>query len=155
MNARYYRGGDRRFVYDVEATYRCPWALGPPPDVLATALAGGLTGLSVIFAKAHRQATRIRAQDSNGRKTDRCATCGAKLEKVGYRAWIEAPYPDVVAELRRLGRGEDASAAEGSARISERLGGDEYAPWPGSSRYFGLKREAVAWCREQAQSASL
>jgi hypothetical protein len=149
--ARYYAGKDgRRYVYATDATYRCEWALGPPPDVLATALAGGLSGLPVMFARAHQRAPRLRALDANSKPTDFCDTCGAKLRKVGYRAWVEAPYADVVAEFKRLGETDEAEQAEMAARIESRLGGDGYGRWPNSERYFGLKREAISWTREQA-----
>ena len=150
MGSRYYSGGRRRYLWNTEATYRCPHVTAPPWALVETAHKEGVHRLPEMFAAAHRRASAIRERDENNRPTNVCATCGAKLDKVGYRVWVEGRYEDVVAEMERLGR--DAGPTLVSQRIGERLGlGDGWTVWPGSERYFGLKREAISWCREQSQ----
>lgn len=163
MGTRYYSGGRRRYLYNSEATYRCPYVTGPPWALVELAHKSGVSRLPEVFASAHRRSSRIRQIDENNRPTDRCATCGAKLDKVGYRVWVEGRYEDVVADLRRQAsrRGgrqagkqqilDQVASVETSQRINERLGGDGWTIWPGSERYFGVKREAISWCREQAE----
>jgi hypothetical protein len=45
-----------------------------------------------------------------------------------------------------------AVSSELSTRaLNERLGGGTHRRRPGSHRYFGKKREAIAWAREEAE----
>lgn len=158
--ARYYSGGRRRYIYDSQVTLRCPYRTVPPEtETLHFDLVPGrieqrveqaeeaLAPLGLDARLLLRHAHRGSGTLDDGKS---CAYCGAALVRVGYRVWVEGRYADVVEELRRLGQEEEARATETSARINERLGGDGWRIWPNSVRYFVVKREGIAWCREQA-----
>lgn len=163
MGTRYYSGGRRRYLWNTAATYRCPNADAPPWALVEVAHEAGVHRLPEMFKAAHQRSSRIRQRDENDRPTDRCSVCGGKLQKVGYRVWVEGRYEDVVEDLRRRAsrRGgrqagkqqilDQVASVEASQRINERLGGDGWTYWPDSERYFGVKREAISWCAEQAE----
>lgn len=141
--------GTRRFSWNKEPTFECPnadavhytagerdgedgtWTLAR--DEIATA-AAALGADPVMLGRLLRQrhashaAGRMRV---NGRLTDRCAICGAKMTRKGFRAWIDEPS-------------EDAS----SQRIAGRLG---LEPPRRTIRttWHPTKREAEAWARHE------
>lgn len=89
-----------RFNWDREPTFECPNAdlldergeRRTRPELVAAARAIGadplLLGQLLHSRHSLLQARRLRV---DGRLTDRCATCGSKMTRKGYRAWIDEP----------------------------------------------------------------
>jgi hypothetical protein len=150
--------GDRRFNWNKQPTYVCP--LGDPldfpervegeepgPPVLkpesATRFEEGAMYMAcdpILLAKAVRKAhhsfTAGRRRDESGALTDECAVCGARMNRLGFRAWEDVPRHD-----DKMGQ-----------RVAARLGMD----LPRKvlrSRYFRTKKQAEAWARAGAKKA--
>lgn len=71
----------------------------------------------------------------DGCLTDRCAVCGAKMSRKGFRAWIDGP------------------PTEGSGkRIAERLGFGAVRT-PIRTTWHKTKKEAEAWARHECKRA--
>lgn len=133
-NYHYYRGADgQRFCYAAEPTYQCPLAEPGATGSAAEALGCDAAKLAQMIRRAHSRSGAGRDRDADGRLTERCQTCGAKLVRVGYAAWAEEPDPEEYRE-----------------RIAERLGFDRPMRQSKPRRYFDVKREAMAWAREEA-----
>lgn len=137
---RYYEGAEgRRYCYASQRTHRCPVA--PPMDGALTGrvaeIAAVLDGLGLDGAKTLRRAHRTSTHVTE--KT--CGCCGAVLESLGYAVWIEMPWDQIP---------ETNDNIRATRAINERMG-STHGRKPGSHRYFGLKREAIQWCREEAQ----
>jgi hypothetical protein len=138
-----------RFCWLKEPTYVCRYAPGVADfrtveDRLREAapeladVAGGL-GIEIgrVMNRAHSGGRGGRRR-VNDKLTDRCDACGAKMRRLGFRAWREElKAPDETTE------GERARAA-----IGEAFGGDGLAWRTTESHYMGTKREAEAWARE-------
>lgn len=134
---RYTTHDGRRYCYAVEPTYRCPLADAVPEEVTdvpeaIVAAAAALGSDAYLLARALRKAhTGMLATDGgrqreDGKLTDRCRCCGARMERLGFRVWIEEPL--------------DPDSTKG--RISSRLGFNGYQQVDGSSRYFPTKARA-------------
>jgi hypothetical protein len=138
--SRYWEAPDgRHFNYDVEPTFHCPNAAGiagPAVAVAAEALGADAEPLARIIERAHGSHRYGRVRDANGRLTDRCTICGARMERKGFRCWIDEPN----------------TADESGARIASRLG---FEPPRQTIRVVWLdtKREAREWCYEEFQLA--
>jgi hypothetical protein len=140
----YVPGNDgRRYCYAKEPTFVCPVGnvkLEGPDDpepghyVVTETVeqAAMLLGVEPRFltGKLRHSAERSRV---DGRLTDACASCGHKLERLGYRIWVEAKAP------------KDGAAS----RINRRLGGDGFVTVEGSW-YRGTKKEAQEWAHMRA-----
>lgn len=104
----------------------------------------GLDGkkLAAMLVGAHRSKPPTRER-VDGKLTNRCATCGAKMIDHGYSAYVERP------------RREDEMDAmhRTSAAISSRLGGE--GPMVRLKSATGLKRsEARQWAWEARQQVA-
>ena len=92
----------------------------------------------ILLAKLLRQrhhtsaAGRLRV---DGVLTQRCAVCGAKMKRKGFRAWIDAPSDDAAAQ-----------------RVSSRLG---FAPPRTTIRttWHATRKDAAAWARHERARA--
>lgn len=166
MSTRYWEiEGDpeeRRFCFTTKASFTCPHAYferereadasgaiivvrrTPTPAVKAVAEALGTDVASAmrVLERGHGgRGTERRRED--GRLTDRCATCGAKMIAHGFSAYVERP--------KREGEFEETDRA--SAAIAGRLGFD--GPSVRLKSVSGLKRaEARAWAWEQRQQVA-
>jgi len=106
-------------------------------DEIAVA-AAAIDADPILLAKLLRQrhqtsaAGRLRV---GGVLTDRCAVCGAKMKRKGFRAWIDAPTDDATAN-----------------RVSSRLG---FAPTRTTIRttWHRTRRDAAAWARHERTRA--
>jgi len=125
-NYRYYRCVDgRRFCRATKADLYCPFDCDDPalPESLLLAASQAGFDLSKLLC-IHRY---VDPEDGDSK---RCAACGSKLRSRGYAVWAEEVTPDTEH--------------------------DYLAPRyrvVGSVTYFGMKREAKEWCREQAEIA--
>lgn len=135
MRGYWYIEGDdgRHYCYSKEPTYECPvGGMRSLGDILE--LAAGEVGIDPKFMLRRLQHSAGRAR-VEGRLTDVCLGCGHKLDRLGFRYWIEGePTED-----------EDTS----SSRIAARLGlGDGFVtvegPW-----YAKTKKDAQAWARQR------
>lgn len=149
-----------RFCYAKAPTYRCPIAeaLGRP---VGAALAEGAaprlplaeaadvlgidpTRLGAMLRTAHSRSHEVRAR-VDGKPTDRCAVCGHRLDRLGFRVWREHLVPE----------GELTSEQRASARLGEVFGGDGLYWATTESLYLDTKREAATWARENYETAKL
>lgn len=138
----YVEGGNgERFAWAKTPTYSCPFRAGPPGwfgSVLAESEDADelptIDAIERMFRRAHGtyQSGSPRARDGNGRLTDRCSACGAKLTRHGFAAWAERD--------------------RGSTGISERLG-IALVDRIGENRYFRTKKRAEAWARREADKS--
>lgn len=93
----------------------------------------------ILLAKLLRQRHQTSAVTGRlrvaGVLTQRCAVCGAKMKRKGFRAWIDAPS-------------EDAA----SQRVSSRLG---FAPPRTTIRttWHPTRKDAAAWARHERRRA--
>lgn len=126
-------------------SYSCPFANGiddpeivPVTSRLLPAIAE--TGMSV--ERVSRAVKRVHSSSNlrarvDGKLTEHCAACGAKLTRHGFAAWLERELPD------------DAELTP-SQRISEGIFGTAPTERVGEQRYFRTKRKAEEWARKQA-----
>lgn len=131
----------RRFCYAKAPSYICPVheaaqeARRPeaeaPPQLAAAAEALGVEvrWLAASVGRYGHERARV-----DGKLTERCR-CGARMRRLGFACWEEAPPTE-----------------EGSLdRMAERLGFSHMER--GQTRYQDTKREAEAWARRQLQHA--
>jgi hypothetical protein len=79
----------------------------------------------------------------NGKLTDRCKACGAKMERLGFRVWIERPKTE-----------EELTAQDRtSSHVAERLGFSGERTVTVRSAYTDTKREAKQWCLDERATA--
>jgi hypothetical protein len=153
MSGWYVAAGDTHFNWASKPSYVCPNAAlveyqaaadgssdgkhvlkDPRVTLAAEALAADpiLLGQMLLRAHSSHRAGRMRV---DGRLTERCAICGTKLTRQGFRAWIDGP------------------PTEGSGkRIAERLGfGAIRAPI--RSTWHKTRKEAEAWARHECKRA--
>lgn len=134
----YFRGpGGRRFCWDVHPRFRCRLAdgdLSTAPELGAAAKAAGVT-LGWVLEKAHNS-RESRGRDADGRLTNRCFYCDAKMERLGFACWVEEP--------------DDPASSRSQTR--ERFGLSPFRA-VGERIHLPTKREARAWALEQAQIA--
>ena len=106
------------------------------PEIAAAAAALGAD--PVLLAKLLRQrhasisAGRLRV---DGRLTDRCAICGTKMTRKGFRAWIDQDSDDAA-----------------SQRVARRLGLDGPRTTVRTT-WHPTKTEAQAWARHELKRA--
>lgn len=141
--SRYYAGADGRcFFYASDATVACPNQIGDDLrreewEAKRTLLVETLASVGVdafkTMARAHRSLHGI----ENADRPDHCAGCGAKLVRLGYGTWIEAPLDQV----------ETNEATRRMATVF----GTTHQRVPDSYRVWPKKSEAIAWAREEAQ----
>lgn len=142
----YYAGADgAQFCYAAQPTYRCPLAepseegAGRPNEssqlvAAADALTVDPGKLAGVLKRAHASYRAGRERTEEGRLTDTCRVCGARMERVGFAAWHQAPDP---VEYRQ--------------QIAKRLGYVAATRQVGRRRYFDRKREAMEWAHEEAK----
>jgi len=146
-------GDDARFNWNKHPSYSCPnadpvsysaaatagaegtWTLLRPEVAAAAAAIGAdpiMLGKLLRQRHASHQAGRLRIDE---RLTDRCAICGAKMTRKGFRAWIDQSSPD-----------------EASQRVAGRLG--LHGPRTTlRTTWHDTKREAEAWARHERKRA--
>jgi hypothetical protein len=134
----------QRFAWAKEPTFVCGFAESPPApleDSLAESTepdSPTVEKFREIWRRGHR-GTSHRARDENDRLTDRCAACGAKMERRGFRAWAEI---------------EKSEPGTSGDRIAQRLGFSMTEQIPGSGRYFRTKRQARDWAYRMSERKS-
>jgi hypothetical protein len=104
-------------------------------EAAAAALGADAVQLGKLIRSAHHRfgAGRLRV---DGKLTDRCGACGARMERLGFRCWVDAPH----------------EATDSRTRIADRLG---FEPPRDHVRtfYVDTKREAAAWARDEQRTA--
>jgi CO/xanthine dehydrogenase Mo-binding subunit len=144
---RYFRGADRRrYCWATRPTFKCPLAHDHDHPTPAAAQSAALTEAAELLGcdparlrsmlhRAHGSYATRRARDDSNRLTDRCAVCGAKLQRLGFARWIAA----------------NTAADTSIAAIANRLG-DGFVrvegPW-----YSPTKTAASEWARSRAGTA--
>lgn len=158
-NYRYWNGpGGTRYCFNVEPTFVCPnvepvrptnlrdeqgWT-SPPENVRQAANLLGMQPVKLgrMIRKAHHSFTHTRER-VEGKLTDRCACCGTKMDRLGFRVWVERP------------KTEDELTAQDrtSSHVAERLGFSGERTVTVRSAYTDTKREAKQWCLEEKATA--
>jgi hypothetical protein len=152
----YYEAPDgRRFCFITHPTFLCPLATFERAEdenrsrVLTDAVvaAAGVLGcdpadLARIIEGSHARAGTSRKRTADGKLTADCGSCGARMERLGFRCFIEAPIPD----------GEETQGEQASRAIAGRLGFS--APMRTErSFYVDTKREAREWALDELRTA--
>jgi hypothetical protein len=153
---RYWQGpGGERVCISTHPTFVCPHGSfererdeegkvirripTPAAEAAARALGADVDLVVRMLDRQHGQVSAGRRR-VDGKLTDDCAVCGARMERKGFRVWIERPVPE---EERT--EGERASAA-----INSRLnGGPAVAFRTAKTAWLDTKREARAWCLDE------
>lgn len=140
MSYWYLDGPDQiRFCFDRHPRFQCRVGEGGSADELQAAGEQlGVLKLVELVELAHRRRGRAERDRQDGKLTDRCATCGARMERLGFMAWAERP----------------AAPDSTGTQMAERLGANA-VPVRGDGICFPTKREAEAWAREQLEVAQL
>lgn len=142
---RYWEAADgRRFCYARDATYRCPVSSMTELDdglrAAADALGVHPGKLVRLLAAPHPHGARRERVD--GQLTETCAHCGHRLQRDGFRVWVERPATE---EEVRENAGLAISSRLGyGARVTERVS------------WCDTKKEARTWAYDgyrQAQAA--
>lgn len=154
----YIEGGPGvRLCYAKSPTYICPHAYfervrdaddkvtGRVPTAAAEKVAAVLgtdpESAAKLLERGHRSmGGRLRV---DGKLTERCEGCGAKMQRKGFRIWREELVPEE----------ERTSEQRTSAAINSRLGFDGQTWKTTYSGYVETKREAEGWARENAASS--
>lgn len=142
--------GTRRWNWNKSPTFRCPNAetWGPPDDIVrrgdqlaeaAAALGADPLRLAQLLTQRHRSGGGLR-EKKDDRYTGRCRICGARLIKVGYRAWIDDAVP--------TSKMTDTERA--SAQVNRRLGFAPPRRPVGEDRHFDTKKAAEQWARAES-----
>lgn len=159
---RYYEGKDgRHYCYAKDPTFVCPLAepteyvvpAGEASETegehriklghlgLLTAAAGvlgvGALELGMMLKRTHNSG-RAGRKRVDGKLTDTCGACGHKLDRLGFRGWVE-----------REPTAEEADNA--SDRIGSRLFGAGPRWRNDETHYFDTKKEVMEWAREEAK----
>lgn len=162
MNSWYFEAPDgRRFNWNKAPTYICPNADPIRVEVdgderietitldRAVAIDAAARGLMMdplklarLIKRSHRSFSYQRER-VNGKLTDRCECCGAKMDRLGFRCWVDRPKTE----------DELTSEDRTSSRVAERLGFDPGRRVVVHSFYADTKREADAWARDELRTA--
>lgn len=144
----------RRFLWNKAPTYLCPLAdpveypgreggehvlrpaTAPALEAAAAAIGGDALLLGRAIRLAHQRAHGTQRLRVNDRPTDLCAVCGARLERLGFRIWIDTPRDPTTVERQ----------------LAEHLGLDAPREVLFNS-YADTKREAEAWARDELAGA--
>lgn len=167
----YFNGGEgEMFFYADRKTNRC--------DLNITSLPTGDEERAAALAELRAERPRLdevmgaleaigvdaldwlRRVHRSARFDDGRCSCGEKLIPLGWPAWIEEPWPsaaEVERELRAPVR-TDVDEMEVDRMVSSALStralnlriGNTHRRRPGSTRSFGLRREAKAWASEMS-----
>lgn len=138
----YVEAGVTHYNWSKEPTYRCPLADGEMISLATIEPAAAALGLSLerlarIITRAHRGGNGHRRR-VDGKLTDECSSCGHKMKRLGYRAWIDEPIP---ASERTEGQAIGAALGHGAPRRTTR------------TTWHKTKREAEAWARHECKRA--
>ena len=149
----YIEVGKRRWHWNKDPTFRCPnaeaWTsvdgiVRRERQITAAAAELGADPalLAAILTHRHRSGGGIR-EKVDGRYTGRCRHCGARLIRVGYRAWVDDAIPKakMTPEERRR------------ASQSVMFGGGPPRRAVGEGRYFDTKKQAQQWAHTESQNA--
>lgn len=154
MSARYWTGpDDRHYAYNVDASYDCPVAkliaFPSDADVLPQRLTDAAGALKM---DPRRLAVMLRksscgARDRDGAKlTERCVAHGVKMNRRGYRAFVDEPVPEA-----EWGRDPHMRS---QVAINRRLSDPDYVPRRVVEQaWLRTKREARLWAWERRQAA--
>lgn len=162
MRPKYYAGhGPRFYYYDSDPVRVCPIERylheGTPPGRTPVVAFGVEVDLALVLRRAHRTGQQLAADDD----PSRCRGCGAQLQTLGYRSWVEEPWPseqECVRELKRQAKADGWSddelrAAIDTTRVNRnvavRLGATHRTA---RSRVWRTKREAIEWARDSARA---
>jgi hypothetical protein len=96
-----------------------------------------------MLERQHRSFTHTRRRDAGGKLTSTCDCCGSRMERMGFRVWIERPK--TAAEMT------DTDGV--SAAIAKRIGGDGVRTVTLRSFYLETKREATDWALDELRTA--
>jgi hypothetical protein len=160
---RYYEHDGTRWCWNVDPTFICPNAgiteYVAPEDgdggahviarredeigEAADALGMDPIKLALILNRAHQSFKHDRER-VDGKLTDRCKACGAKMRREGFRAWIERFVPE----------NERTEAERTSTRIGSRLFGSSDTTWRREGfRWYDTKKEATGWALDEYKVA--
>lgn len=134
----YIEGADgRHYCYAKEPSFVCPIGsadrLG---DLFDTACEEAGISKEWMLRRLRHNGYRARVND---RLTDRCESCGHKLDRLGFRCWIEEPYTRE--DLRD-------SSVRVTVQLNKTLSGN--TPFKTvKSFHLDTKREAQRWAREE------
>lgn len=103
--------------------------LGMDPDRLAG-----------MIAVAHRRDSGRARID--GKLTDKCKVCGAKMERVGFHCWVERPYTEEELE---------SSSARATVSLNAALGTQALKTI--RNLYVDTKKEAREWAYDEFKTA--
>jgi hypothetical protein len=139
VSYRYYEGTTdkrRQFCVATSPTFVCGYTDGFEAAAGIMAV-DGISGerLSEIVANAHARTlhSSLRLRDADGKLTDECRVCGAKLIRKGFAAW-------------------EQREREEQTGIAMRLGIEQFDK-VGEKRYFRTKKQAWAWARKASGRA--
>lgn len=145
MSYRYYQGAPgRRYCYAPDPTFTCPYGQlkytteneewsAPEPFMQAAALLDVFPDSLVrLVVRGHRNNRRARI---DGKLTDRCDNCGHRMERLGFRCWVEQDKPP----------GQFGTSDE----ITSRLGGTPTEIV--KTVYLDTKKEARSWALEESR----
>jgi hypothetical protein len=108
------------------------------PAMAQAAAVLGVDGklLERIVERAHHSNYgRLRV---NGKLTDRCKACGGKMDRLGFRVWVDRP----------IAAGEETEGERTGKMMARRMG--FAAPMRTvKSAHVDTKREAIAWARDE------
>lgn len=162
-NYRYWDGPEgTRYCFNIEPTFICPnaepvkphkidWPEGdehtwtsPPENVRQAAHLLGMQPVKLgnMIRKAHQSFTHTRER-IDGKLTNRCACCGTKMDRLGFRVWIERPKAE-----EELTAGDRTSSG-----VAQRLGFSGERTVIIRSAYTDTKREAKQWCLDERATA--
>lgn len=157
MSAWYIAAGDTHFNWAKAPTFECPNAAtdGRPigamlaedaaitPLVARARLAAdalGVDAAKVIGMLRRMHSGGTRRAEIDGKLTDRCAHCGAKMKRKGFRAWIDEP-----------GSWDGYSGATRS--LNQMIGNSEPPRKTIRTTWHKTKKEAEAWARHECRRA--
>lgn len=148
MSYHYYEGAPgTRYCWALDPTFICPisqlkydtadeqWSVPDEFTAAANLLGVEPSSLLRLMVRGHRNNRRMRI---DGKLTDRCETCGHKMERKGFRTWSERD------------RTEPREGVGGvSDDLTRRFGGTPSEIL--KTIYFDTKKEARAWALENSQ----
>lgn len=136
--------GDTHFNWSKEPTYRCPLAERADEYPEGLERAASLLGISIerlarMVLRAHSgYGHRARVDD---KLTDVCSSCGRKMRRLGYRAWIDEPADEPADGVGAINRRLSAHLGFGEPRRRVR------------TTWHKTKKEAEAWARHECKRA--
>jgi hypothetical protein len=123
-----------RFCWDSTPGYHCPVAQLTVDD-LGLIQAAQALGVTPGWLERRVKHNPVRERAANGKLTETCVYCGHKLERLGFRCWVERRTTDP-AKLRIMGR------------IGGFMGEKIDGPW-----YRKTKKEAQDWASIRSDEA--